>query len=99
LHEIQFLPSAARQLAALPEDARRDVAEAIDGLQVDPRPMGVDTLTGFSPRIYRIRVRSYRVLYQIEEGRLLVTVVRVADRREAYNRAILARLRQSLRRD
>jgi len=35
---------------------------------------------------YRLRVRDYRVIYTIENGVLLVTVVRVAHRREVYKR-------------
>ncbi|MGH3756555.1 type II toxin-antitoxin system RelE family toxin [Actinophytocola sp.] len=39
------------------------------------------------PRVVmRIRVGDYRVVYQIEDGRVLVTVVRVARRREVYRK-------------
>ena len=34
--------------------------------------------------MWRIRVGDYRVLYEIHDDRLLVLVIRVAHRREAY---------------
>jgi len=32
----------------------------------------------------RLRVGDYRVIYQVEDDRVLVTVVRVAHRRDVY---------------
>jgi mRNA interferase RelE/StbE len=33
---------------------------------------------------YRIRVGDYRVIYTVEDDRLIVLVVRIAHRREVY---------------
>ena len=49
--------------------------------------------------MYRIRVGDNRVLYQVNDGRLLVLVVRVANRREACAQRALDRLRVQLRRE
>ena len=32
--------------------------------------------------VWRVRVGSYRILYEIHEGRLVVLVIRIAHRRE-----------------
>jgi len=44
-------------------------------------------------RLFRIRVGDYRVIYAIEDDRLLVLVLRVAHRREAYRKLLRVRLR------
>lgn len=90
---IEFLSSAARQLEKLPRAVIRPVAEAIDQLSREPRPEGSRLLAGTGgERIWRIAVGNYRVPYQIEDRRLVVLVIGVADRRDAYKQAALRRL-------
>jgi mRNA interferase RelE/StbE len=95
-YRIQILPAAIRQIDRLPAEERRRVRDAIDSLAADPRPPGSDTLSGVSPHVWRVRVGDCRVLYQVFDGRLVVLVVRVADRREAYSRSQMRRLRRLL---
>jgi mRNA interferase RelE/StbE len=84
-YAVEFLPSAARQLASLPREVQRRIARSIDGLKENPRPRGVKLLHA-EERISRLRMGDYRVLYKIEEDRLVIVVVRVAHRRESYRR-------------
>ncbi len=49
-----------------------------------PRPPGVVKLTDVSPPVYRVREGQYRILYTIEDDHLIVVVVRIAHRSEAY---------------
>jgi mRNA interferase RelE/StbE len=97
-YRIELLPSAARELEALPPEAQGRVADAIDGLAEEPRPEGAKLLSGTGrERIWRIAVGQYRILYQVSDVQVTVVIVRVADRREVYNataiRRLLARLR------
>jgi mRNA interferase RelE/StbE len=96
-YEIELLPSAERQLEKLPRDAQEPVRDTIEGLARDPRPFGCDQLAG-PDRLFRIRTGQYRIIYQIHDKRLVVLVVRVADRREVYNQTFMKRLRQQIRR-
>lgn len=97
-YEIEFLPGAARQLEKLPISGRNLVANAIDGLSEEPRPDGAKLLSGTSgERIWRLAVGDYRVLYQVNDSVLLVLIVRVADRREAYNPTTIRRLLKQIR--
>ena len=75
---------AARELLRLEERARERVEAAINRLARDPRPRGCKLLRG--ERLYRVRVGGYRIIYAIEDDRLLVLIVKVAHRREAYRR-------------
>lgn len=60
---------------------KRRVVDAIDALTANPRPPGCVKLAG-DESVWRVRVGSYRILYEIHEGRLVVLVIRIAHRRE-----------------
>jgi mRNA-degrading endonuclease RelE of RelBE toxin-antitoxin system len=60
--------------------------------------MGSEQLSGTGKeRILRVRVGDYRVLYQVFDARLIVLVVRVADRRDAYGTVAMQRLIDRIR--
>jgi len=82
-YEIQFRPAAVRQLRKLPKDTRRRLRTAIETLRSYPRPPGSVKLAG-SNDLWRIRVGDFRVVYTITDEALVITVVRVANRREVY---------------
>ncbi len=74
---------ARRQILKLPAGVDRRVEDAIDDLAQDPRPQGVKKLKA-GDELYRLRVGSYRILYHIEDKRLVVLVVKAVDRRDVY---------------
>ena len=84
-YAIEFRPSARLDLKSLSGEILRRVARKIDSLADDPRPPGAEKLSG-SESSYRVRVGHYRVLYEIRDEMLLIAVVRVRHRREAYRR-------------
>lgn len=83
-YEVQFLPSAVRELEAVDGQMRRRLAQAIDALATNPRPPQAKALQGKPKGTHRIRVGHWRVIYVIEDRRLLVLVVRVAHRSVVY---------------
>jgi mRNA interferase RelE/StbE len=83
--QVAILPVALRQLRALDPSARARIRARIDALAHDPRPRGVKALQG-DPATLRVRVGAYRVLYRVEDELLIVLVVTLAHRREAYRR-------------
>lgn len=82
---IEFRPSARRDLKSLSGDILQRVARKIDSLADDPGPPGADKLSG-SENSYRVRVGHYRILCEIRDEVLLIAVVRIRHRREAYRR-------------
>ncbi len=82
-YEILIAPTAARALRRLDRPVRRRIAAAIDRLATDPRPSGVRKLVG-SDNLWRTRVGDYRIVYEIRDDKLVVTVVRVGHRRDIY---------------
>jgi mRNA interferase RelE/StbE len=81
-YSLRIRRSAAKELERLPLTDRRRVVARIQGLQSDPRPPGCEKLRGEEK--YRLRQGDYRILYQIQDQELLVSVVRVANRKDAY---------------
>jgi mRNA interferase RelE/StbE len=78
-----FVPSASKELKKLESIQQTHLNVAIDALADNPRPLGAIKMKG-SPSSYRIRVGDYRIIYRIEDDVLLITVIKVAHRREVY---------------
>ena len=77
-----FTGSVAKDLGPIP---KRDVARIlnrIEGLADNPRPEGCEKLT--DRERYRIRQGDYRIVYEVQDDARIVTVVKIAHRREAY---------------
>ncbi len=85
-YRIEWTAPAARELRKLERSAQRRIALAVTALGDDPRPPGSKALMGQPAGVLRIRVGDYRVVYEIKDDQVLVTVVRVAHRREVYRR-------------
>ena len=82
-YQVQVHKSAVKLLSRLPKDLVRRITTAIDGLAVDPRPPGCKKLAGKYDH-YRIRVGDWRITYTIENDLLVVTIIEVAPRGDAY---------------
>ncbi len=80
---VRLTPAAVRDLRALDRPVLRRIDAKLLALADDPRPGGVEKLTG-DVDILRVRVGDYRILYTIEDAVLLILVVRVRHRREVY---------------
>ena len=81
-YQVYLTTSADRELNNLPHDVYDRVIQRIHNLASNPRPRGVRKLSGTDH--YRIRVGSYRVIYDINDDANTVTVSTVVHRREAY---------------
>ena len=82
-YRIVMTAAARRGMLALPKDVVRRIDACILALAEKPRPPRSAKLSG-EIDLWRVRVGDYRIIYQIEDGRLLVIVIRVAHRREVY---------------
>lgn len=82
-YSVTIKASAKKELASLPKPIISRIIEAIEALATNPRPNGVRKLTGTND-LYRVRVADYRIVYRIEDDRLIIEVVRVAHRKEVY---------------
>ncbi|WP_434318589.1 type II toxin-antitoxin system RelE family toxin [Leifsonia sp. P73] len=84
-YRIDVAPAAARELRKLDPPARRRIQAAVELLAEAPRPPAAKPLAD-SGGAWRVRVGDYRIVYDIEDDRLVILVLRVAHRREVYRR-------------
>ena len=81
-YAVDILRTAQKQLAKLDRQAQVRIIDSVNKLAFDPRPASCKKLSGRPA--WRIRVGSYRVIYEIHDGKLLVIVVSIGDRKNIY---------------
>ena len=84
-HHVDIKSSALRELADLTTRDRQRVDAAILMLADEPRPRGCRKMAGAGD-FFRIRVGRFRVVYEVDDARLVVPVGKVGPRREVYRR-------------
>jgi len=82
-YQVEIARRAVRSMARLPRADQIRVRAAIDLLATEPRPPRCVALVGENS-VYRVRVGDYRIIYEVIDRHLIVQVVRVAHRRDAY---------------
>ena len=82
-YTISLTKAAAKDLAAVPKKPLQNIDHTIRSLADNPRPHGSIKLQG-GDNLYRIRKGAFRIIYSIEDEALIVTVVRVGNRRDVY---------------
>ena len=80
---VEIKPSARKELDALPNHVLSRVVRKIQSLSNNPRPAGCKKLRGYKD-LWRIRVGDWRVVYIIDDAVRVVSVTRIAHRREVY---------------
>lgn len=83
-YRLEFDPRAWKEIMALSDAVQNKIFDAAEGLENTPRPSGCKKLRG-AGALYRIRVGDYRILYEVRDKLLVVTVVRVGDRKDIYD--------------
>ena len=73
---------AQKQIMKLDRKVIPVLKTAISGLADNPRPYGYKKLKGEDA--YRIRVGDYRIIYEINDDKIIVIVVSVGHRKEIY---------------
>jgi mRNA interferase RelE/StbE len=82
-YRVEVSRTAEKQIAGLPRADQVRVLRAIVRLQDDPRPSGCRKLEGYAAT-YRVRVGLYRIIYDVDDPRILAIVLKVGHRRDVY---------------
>ena len=82
---IKFKPAADRALFSIPERTKQRILSKICSLASDPRPRAAKKMKG-PEGYYSIRVSEYRIVYDVQDDRLVILVVRIGHRRDSYRR-------------
>ena len=83
-YSIRIKGSAAKELSRLPKPTRLRIIDAIDRLR--EQPLAGAPLKGGLRGLRRLRIGDHRIVYELLDDELVVLVVQVARRRNAYRR-------------
>ena len=83
-YSVVFKRSVYKDLKPIPNKDVRRIWERIDEIPEDPRGPGCEKLSG--QERYRVRQGVHRIVYEILDDRLVVTVVKIGHRGNVYDR-------------
>jgi mRNA interferase RelE/StbE len=75
IYDLVVRKSVLKDLESIPKRDVERILKAIEALAENPRPPQCGKLSGEEK--YRLRCGEYRILYQIEDKRLTICVVRI----------------------
>jgi mRNA interferase RelE/StbE len=84
-YNVALTSSAAKELKKLPVQLVARIVPRLESLAANPRPPGCKKMQG-GDREWRIRIGDYRVVYTIDDAKLLVEVTRIRHRSGVYER-------------
>jgi len=84
-YKLVFKKSVSKDLRSIPNKEVARILQCVKALQEDPRPSGSEKLSG--QERYRVRQGVYRIIYEVTNELLVVTVVKVGHRRHVYKRS------------
>jgi len=81
MYDIVFTDKAREQFLGLEKDAKERISSALERIRIKPEHY-VTKLVG--DPAYKLRVGDYRVLMDIDSGKLTILVLRVGHRKNVY---------------
>lgn len=84
IYEIRYKRKAIKALAQINEPYFSSILRAIDDLALNPKPFGYKKLKGRDG--YRIRVGTYRIVYDILRSNLIIEIIHVDIRGRIYDK-------------
>lgn len=81
-YKVVFKRSVYKDLKPIPKADVKNILKRIEKLGADPRRPGCEKLSG--QERYRVRQGIYRIIYEIEDNVLIVTVVKIGHRSQVY---------------
>jgi len=83
-YKLEFSATAEKQLKNLARENQIRLLRTIQKLAEQPRPPGCRKLRGYV-NVFRVQVGTYRVLYSVENDRLVILVLKIGHRRDIYS--------------
>lgn len=83
-YQVVLSNAATKQLRKLPIQIAQRIQAQLFELENDPRPTGCKKLVGVEA--WRIRIGDYRVIYEIYDNVLIISVIEIGHRKEIYKK-------------
>ncbi len=84
-YSLAFKKSVAKDLRGIPNKDVKRILNRINSLRENPRAEGCVKLS--NQEKYRLRQDVYRIVYEIQDTKLIILVVKVAHRGQVYKRS------------
>ena len=82
-YSVEVSATAERQLRKLQAQDQLRIVRALRKLAIEPRARGTRRLRGYDD-VYRLRVSQFRIIYSIEDRKLIVIMLKIGHRRDVY---------------
>jgi mRNA interferase RelE/StbE len=83
-YDLEVRPSVRKDVEKIPKKDLEKILARIESLRDEPRSVASVKLSGLE--YYRIRQGDYRIVYEIDDHRSIVTIAKVGRRGEVYRR-------------
>jgi mRNA interferase RelE/StbE len=84
-YRIEVTKSAAKTLKKIPKADQKRIAKKIDSLATRLPSPNITKMKGNNP-FHRIRVRDYRIIYEIQDDILLILILKIGHRKDIYKK-------------
>ena len=82
MYELIYSPAALKQLEKLTKDVKERIIVALERLRIRPESCDIKKLIGVPG--HRLRVGDYRIIFEIEMGKLHILVLKIGHRKNVY---------------
>ena len=76
-YQVTLVPSTVQKITELDSEVQQRLAQKLEELALNPRSEDAHLLKE-TERLYKVRLGEYRIIYQIEDQSLLLTVIKIA---------------------
>ncbi|MEH2267783.1 MAG: type II toxin-antitoxin system RelE/ParE family toxin [Nostoc sp.] len=76
-YQVTLAPSAVQTITELDSEVQQRLAKKLEELGLNPYPEDAHPLKN-TERLYKVLLGEYRIIYQIQDQPLLVTVIKIA---------------------
>lgn len=86
MYSIEYLREALKELSQLDRATQKIIKEKLDKLAENPETLknNIKALKGEHQDKYRLRIGSYRIIYKMENEKLIILIIRIGHRKEVY---------------
>jgi len=82
LYELEYTVNADKQLNKLNAKDQERILKALERIRIRPEAY-IKKLVGI--QLYRFRVGDYRILIDLDKGKLIILVIKIGHRKNIYN--------------
>lgn len=83
-YKVLFTESAKKQLKSIDPRYKKAIDKKLDELAQGNQSLDIKKLIAYDRATFRLRVGDYRVIYEVYEHEIIVRIIKVKHRKDAY---------------